>query len=153
MVGHAACAYFEVRGPIQLTFARSVDPIVASEHSITRMAVATEAEADDSEDEVVPTQKSAAVLGAPPGPAVVAATPADAVFQRAPAVAEPSQLALCSVGSDGCRNVARQPQRQVRSYRSSRTVFTAWRALMRLEASVYASSVITFFNFSVMSTW
>jgi len=35
----------QVRGPIQLTFSRSVDPIVASEHSITRMAVATEAEA------------------------------------------------------------------------------------------------------------
>lgn len=29
----------QVRGPIQLTFARSVDPIVALEHSITRMAV------------------------------------------------------------------------------------------------------------------
>jgi CRISPR-associated protein Csd2 len=36
----------QVRGPIQLTFARSVEPIVASEHSITRMAVATEAEAE-----------------------------------------------------------------------------------------------------------
>ncbi|MEG2126494.1 MAG: type I-C CRISPR-associated protein Cas7/Csd2 [Bacteroides sp.] len=35
----------QVRGPIQLTFGRSVDPIVALEHSITRMAVATEAEA------------------------------------------------------------------------------------------------------------
>lgn len=35
----------QVRGPVQLTFARSVDPIVAAEHSITRMAVATEAEA------------------------------------------------------------------------------------------------------------
>ncbi len=35
----------QVRGPVQLTFARSVDPIVAQEHSITRMAVATEAEA------------------------------------------------------------------------------------------------------------
>ena len=34
----------QVRGPIQLTFSRSIDPIVASEHSITRMAVATEAE-------------------------------------------------------------------------------------------------------------
>jgi CRISPR-associated protein Csd2 len=34
----------QVRGPIQLTFARSVEPIVALEHSITRMAVATEAE-------------------------------------------------------------------------------------------------------------
>ncbi|OGX32205.1 MAG: type I-C CRISPR-associated protein Cas7/Csd2 [Omnitrophica WOR_2 bacterium RIFCSPHIGHO2_01_FULL_48_9] len=36
----------QVRGPIQLTFARSVDPIVSLEHSITRMAVATEAEAE-----------------------------------------------------------------------------------------------------------
>jgi len=36
----------QVRGPIQLTFARSVDPVVASEHSITRMAVTTE---EDSE--------------------------------------------------------------------------------------------------------
>lgn len=36
----------QVRGPIQLTFARSVAPIVSSEHSITRMAVATEAEAE-----------------------------------------------------------------------------------------------------------
>jgi len=34
----------QVRGPVQLTFARSVEPIVALEHSITRMAVATEAE-------------------------------------------------------------------------------------------------------------
>ena len=31
---------------MQLTFARSVDPIIAQEHSITRMAVATEAEAE-----------------------------------------------------------------------------------------------------------
>jgi CRISPR-associated protein Csd2 len=36
----------QVRGPIQLTFARSVDPIVTLEHSITRMAVATEAESN-----------------------------------------------------------------------------------------------------------
>lgn len=36
----------QVRGPIQLTFARSIDPIVSLEHSITRMAVATEAEAE-----------------------------------------------------------------------------------------------------------
>jgi CRISPR-associated protein Csd2 len=35
----------QVRGPVQLTFGRSIDPIVALEHSITRMAVATEAEA------------------------------------------------------------------------------------------------------------
>jgi len=32
----------QVRGPVQLTFARSVDPIVALEHSITRVAKTTE---------------------------------------------------------------------------------------------------------------
>jgi CRISPR-associated protein Csd2 len=36
----------QVRGPVQLTFARSVDPVVALEHSITRMAVTTEADAE-----------------------------------------------------------------------------------------------------------
>ena len=36
----------QVRGPVQLTFARSVEPIVSLEHSITRMSVATEAEAE-----------------------------------------------------------------------------------------------------------
>lgn len=36
----------QVRGPVQLTFGRSIDPIVTLEHSITRMAVATEAEAE-----------------------------------------------------------------------------------------------------------
>jgi len=36
----------QVRGPIQLTFARSVDQVVSSEHSITRMAVTTEKEAE-----------------------------------------------------------------------------------------------------------
>ena len=36
----------QVRGPIQLNFARSIDPIVSAEHSITRMAVTTEAEAE-----------------------------------------------------------------------------------------------------------
>ncbi|MFA5878939.1 MAG: type I-C CRISPR-associated protein Cas7/Csd2 [Candidatus Margulisiibacteriota bacterium] len=36
----------QVRGPIQFTFGRSVEPVVALEHSITRMAVATEAEAE-----------------------------------------------------------------------------------------------------------
>lgn len=36
----------QVRGPVQLTFARSVDPIIAQEHAITRMAVATEKEAE-----------------------------------------------------------------------------------------------------------
>ena len=36
----------QVRGPVQMTFARSVHPIVTLEHSITRMAVATQAESD-----------------------------------------------------------------------------------------------------------
>lgn len=36
----------QVRGPVQLTFARSIDQVVPLEHSITRMAVATEAEAE-----------------------------------------------------------------------------------------------------------
>ena len=35
----------QVRGPVQLTFSRSVDPVVPLEHSITRMAVATPEEA------------------------------------------------------------------------------------------------------------
>ncbi len=39
----------QVRGPVQLTFARSIDPVIAQEHSITRMAVATEAEAEKQE--------------------------------------------------------------------------------------------------------
>jgi CRISPR-associated protein Csd2 len=36
----------QVRGPIQLTFARSVEPIVSFEHSITRMAVTKSADAE-----------------------------------------------------------------------------------------------------------
>ncbi len=32
----------QVRGPVQMTFARSIDPVVSSEHSITRMAVTNE---------------------------------------------------------------------------------------------------------------
>jgi CRISPR-associated protein Csd2 len=36
----------QVRGPVQLTFSRSVAPIVALEHSITRMAVTTEEDAE-----------------------------------------------------------------------------------------------------------
>lgn len=39
----------QVRGPIQFTFARSVDPIAAAEHSITRMAVTTEKDAEKQE--------------------------------------------------------------------------------------------------------
>jgi len=36
----------QVRGPVQLTFGRSIDPIVSLEHSITRCAVATVEEAE-----------------------------------------------------------------------------------------------------------
>lgn len=39
----------QVRGPVQMTFARSIDPIIAQEHSITRMAVATETESEKQE--------------------------------------------------------------------------------------------------------
>jgi CRISPR-associated protein Csd2 len=36
----------QVRGPVQMTFARSVDPISQMDQSVTRMAVTTQAEAD-----------------------------------------------------------------------------------------------------------
>jgi CRISPR-associated protein Csd2 len=39
----------QVRGPIQLTVSRSIDPIVSQEHAITRCAVATEREAEKQE--------------------------------------------------------------------------------------------------------
>lgn len=41
----------QVRGPVQFTFGRSVDPIVALEHSITRMAVTTAEEAEKQSGE------------------------------------------------------------------------------------------------------
>lgn len=41
----------QVRGPVQFTFARSIDPIVALEHSITRMAVTTAEDADKQSGE------------------------------------------------------------------------------------------------------
>ena len=40
----------QVRGPIQLTFARSIDPIMPHEHSITRMAATDEKEAKKVEE-------------------------------------------------------------------------------------------------------
>lgn len=39
----------QVRGPVQLAFAKSVDPIIPLEISITRMAVTTEKEAEDQQ--------------------------------------------------------------------------------------------------------
>lgn len=41
----------QVRGPIQITFARSADPIATAEHSITRVAVATPKEAENQKGE------------------------------------------------------------------------------------------------------
>lgn len=41
----------QVRGPIQLSFARSVNPVATSEHSITRIAVATPKEAESQNGE------------------------------------------------------------------------------------------------------
>lgn len=41
----------QVRGPIQLTFARSVNPVATSERSITRIAVATPKEAESQNGE------------------------------------------------------------------------------------------------------
>jgi CRISPR-associated protein Csd2 len=38
----------QVRGPVQLTFARSIDPIVALEHSITRVALTNTSDTDRS---------------------------------------------------------------------------------------------------------
>jgi CRISPR-associated protein Csd2 len=41
----------QVRGPVQLTFARSIDPIITLEHTITRLAVSTKKEAQLQEYE------------------------------------------------------------------------------------------------------
>lgn len=42
----------QVRGPIQITFARSVEPIIALEHSITRVAKTTEARSETGGSEM-----------------------------------------------------------------------------------------------------
>lgn len=39
----------QVRGPVQLSFSRSIDPIVTAEHAVTRMAVTTEEESKKQE--------------------------------------------------------------------------------------------------------
>lgn len=44
-----------IRGPVQLTFARSIDRIYQAEHAITRSAVTTEKEADSQSDREFPT--------------------------------------------------------------------------------------------------
>ncbi len=42
----------QVRGPVQLTFSRSVDPIVQQEVTITRVAITTEADAEKKSNEM-----------------------------------------------------------------------------------------------------
>jgi len=42
----------QVRGPVQMTFARSIDPIISQEHSITRLAVTSEDDAKKKETEM-----------------------------------------------------------------------------------------------------
>ena len=42
----------QVRGPVQLSFARSVDPIVPQEVTITRVAITTEADAEKKKNEM-----------------------------------------------------------------------------------------------------
>jgi len=44
-----------IRGPVQFTFARSVDRIYQAEHAITRSAVTTEKEADKQQDREFPS--------------------------------------------------------------------------------------------------
>lgn len=41
-----------IRGPVQINFARSIDPILQSEVTITRMAVTSEKDADDKHNEM-----------------------------------------------------------------------------------------------------
>ncbi len=50
MKGALSCG--QVRGPVQLGFARSVDPILPQEITITRMAITTEADAENKNTEM-----------------------------------------------------------------------------------------------------
>ena len=43
----------QVRGPVQLSFARSVDPVLPQEVTITRVAIATEADAEKKSTEML----------------------------------------------------------------------------------------------------
>ena len=45
----------QVRGPVQLGFARSIDPIVSQEVTITRVAITTEKDAENKSTESFPT--------------------------------------------------------------------------------------------------
>ena len=42
----------QVRGPVQITFARSIDPVVQNEVTITRVAITTEADAEKKNNEM-----------------------------------------------------------------------------------------------------
>lgn len=61
----------QVRGPVQLGFARSIDPIVPQEVTITRVAIAKEADAEKKNTEIgrsilFPTPSTAARAMSPP---------------------------------------------------------------------------------------
>ncbi len=51
VMGNKEANWGQVRGPVQLTFARSIDPIISLEHTITRVAVSTKREAEQQENE------------------------------------------------------------------------------------------------------
>ena len=95
----------QVRGPVQLIFARSADPIVASEHSITRMAVATEAEAEkqQGDNRTMGPQAHRAVCACIAGAwfCVVLPGQADRILGRGrPGVAVASRWNTCSSTTD-----------------------------------------------------
>ena len=44
--------YYEVRGPVQIGFARSIDPVISQEVTITRVAITTEKDAENKSTEM-----------------------------------------------------------------------------------------------------
>ena len=42
----------QVRGPVQLGFARSIDPVISQEVTITRVAITTEKDAENKSNEM-----------------------------------------------------------------------------------------------------
>lgn len=51
VMAFSECNCGQVRGPVQLTFARSIEPVMINEYAITRMAVETEKESDNQSGE------------------------------------------------------------------------------------------------------
>ncbi len=70
----------QVRGPVQLSFARSVDPIVPQEVTITRVAITTEADAEKKGTEmgrkhIVPPSTAPRAMSRPTSPGRPPASP------------------------------------------------------------------------------